>query len=157
MTLQDWLNEAVAAPRVDGNSRHIDELANCAVSAVEGPVFLAGLLEIIARCVHHLRAVPDDNWRCLLLYAPLGPTEELKFGNNDVWSDLRLLDEPPSLYLLLSDDVFGHAYEEYRRPLRCPVEFTYFAGFRSFRPADHIDPNWQFSNGIYFLVERSLL
>lgn len=86
-----------------------------------------------------------------MIYFPLGDSPNIMNWNNAYWEELGKDNEPPSLYLFPTKQIFEDYVEEYRKPIDIPVEEQkeLLAIFRCCRDLRSMENSWEFSIGIY--------
>ncbi len=139
-----FCREAVDAGSL--TSRHFDEVGiefkeKFSISEIEATSkdILSGFLMCLQKY--------DSQIKVLMTYFPLKDTDRIsKWRSKSIEGRLISGDEPPSIYAMFSDDVFGAEFEQYIFPIRSDEK--YYTVFRSSRSKEGARGNWEFSNAI---------
>jgi hypothetical protein len=132
--------DSLSGPNV---SRHFDELG-IANEAYSVEFWRTGLL---ATLVNKLRAKGES--RTILLLFSLGCSNAISCLEKHKDLFTKLSAEPPTIYLLKSDQFFDIANEDYRRTLVLFEDSELICLFRSWRDDQAARQNWEFNNAIY--------
>jgi hypothetical protein len=158
-SLADWFLSVKA--NLGGNqhyvSVHVDQLEFFNLDSAKGEDLLqisCCLLDDIEILLSELN-IGDNNVPLYpLLVLPLGYSKKIVFWKNQFVSNLGCFDEPPSLYLFRSEDIFNIDDEEYR----CCIETAQKgikALYRCHRSLQASRLDWEFSKDIY-LFSKSM-
>lgn len=136
------------------NTTHLNTLDVGWSHGLRGAEVIDICLAVFERAHQHLHTLaPDAHSRRLILYLPLGRSNDLTLWSDALWTNLGEDLEPPSLYVLNDAAAFDELAEEYRRPVPLPTStsFPVQAIYRCFRSEEHSRREWEFSLGIYLL------
>ena len=153
-TLYDWLRHVAAGQR-GVESVHLNRLEGGKCSQLAGIELIQYVREILLSMVLQLQtSIAGHGVRQVVVFLPVGVTDELMHWTPNVWYGLGCSDEPPSLYVIRDEHVFNDDCEEYRLPVPMPIEDCHGlkAVFRSFRDQEAIDNSWEFTSGIYVVT-----
>lgn len=132
-------------------SVHVDKLEFFNLDSAKGEDLLrmsCCLLDNIEILLSELNIGGNNISLYPLLVLPLGYSKKIVFWKNQFVSRLGCFNEPPSLYLFRSEDIFNIDDEEYR----CCIEIVQKrvkALYRCHRSLQASQLDWEFSKDIY--------
>ncbi|MDX8525880.1 hypothetical protein RFM68_15310 [Mesorhizobium sp. MSK_1335] len=138
-------------------STHFDEFIDYSPDKYSRNEILNYSIELIAEISGYIsESFHLSGVKFIVVFIPLSVTADLKMWNEELLSFLGKPEEPPAVYVIFEDDIFGNESEEYRRPIEVLSQLEksgVLAIFRSFRDRLSMTNEWEFTNGIY-LVRR---
>ena len=155
ITLAEFAREAAAAGAV--YSRHYDEIAEAAdLCQAVGHALFEQSANLLASTAAAFQAADLALPNHLLVVVPLPSSQSIDLLERENWDGVRVGDEPPGLYAVFSEDIFGLGDEEYRRPVEGLVgpadpPLVTSTIYRSWRSAAARRDGWEFGNDVYLI------
>lgn len=153
--LTDWVQEFLQSSK-EVDSIHFDELVEMSSSKASGFDVVSNAAVLLKSVTSQLYAMFEDRGvRCVLVYLPLDVTDDILSWSSQLLQKAGHTFEPPSLYMLRRNYIFGDTSEEYRRPVEIPniSDENIRVLFRSSRGSVAILRSWEFNSGIYLISE----
>ncbi|QND64162.1 hypothetical protein HB777_09735 [Mesorhizobium loti] len=153
-TIYSWLDRAISNRDGKEKSAHLTDFLEYTPRLLVGVDFAKYVYDIVETPDIYLRESDEKDVNIfIVVYIPIGASNEINLFSQDIWQKLRPMKEPPSLYVFKSEIFFDENMEEYRRPISIPFQCdpSDCALFRSFRDMEAIAKEWEFTTGIYLI------
>lgn len=134
-------------------SFHIDQLDFCNMQDLIGERLLESgcycLNDIVNRLIEH-EFFHSASSVYPVIVIPLGYSDEIAFWEKNFIQNLGIVDEPASIYLSQSENIFNIDDQEYRCPIDSPHKGV-TALYRCHRSFEAFQKDWEFSMDVYLL------
>lgn len=154
--IKDWIEfskSCINDEKQQVVSFHIDQLDFCGMQNLIGEQLLQSgcccLVDIVKHLFEH-EFFHSISSVYPIIVIPLGYSEEIIFWEKKFIQNLGIADEPASVYLCQSKDIFNIDDQEYRCRIDSPHrEVTVL--YRCHRTFEDFQKDWEFSMNIYLL------
>ena len=159
ITLVEFALEAATAGVV--YSRHYDEVVEAVdLCQATGRALFEQAMDLLDSTAAAFQAEELVSPNHLLVFVPLPSSKFIDLLEHENWDVVRVGQEPPGLYAIYGEDVFGFEDEEYRRPVDGLVRGSdrstgAVANFRSWRSAPSRPKGEEFENGVYLIWNKA--
>jgi hypothetical protein len=153
--LADWVQEFLQSSK-EVDSIHFDELVEMSSNKASGFDLVSNAAVLLKSVTSQLNALFEDRGvRYVLVYLPLDVTDDILSWSSQLLLKAGHTFEPPSLYMLRRNYIFGDTSEEYRKPVEIPniSDENIRVLFHSSRSSEGILHSWEFYSGIYLISE----
>lgn len=151
--ISDWIrysSDFLEEKKQKAVSFHVDEVDFIHVDDLNGLDLLDECCKFLKNAKKQLRVFKPGRSLYPLVVIPLGCSEVIEFWSEEFLSFIGNDDEPISIYLCDSNNIFNLDDQEYRCRIH-PVYDDVMILYRCHRSFDSYQKDWEFSKDIYLL------